>query len=148
MKGTELVQHDELPRYKNQLPSEISGGSFRASIELPKQSVSLILLASDPGKEPPAVPKLRAKSFPHSSGGRQVYLLWNDACRGLRTYEVEASAAAKGPWQRVNDESLWTAYSEPVAKDSTRFYRVRAVDLWDRGGPWSEPIEAPGILWK
>lgn len=118
----------------------IAGNAFSWRGEMSRQSLRLIVLAGDPGKPPLPVQGLRAKRY--AGAPEDVYLLWEDAGRLIKTYEIEHAASEDGPWRRINPDMIATSRVHAGAP-MAGFYRLRAIDFWDRPGAWSEMIEAP-----
>ncbi|XP_070197526.1 alpha-L-iduronidase-like isoform X2 [Littorina saxatilis] len=71
---------------------------------------------------------------------------WSDAnikTKCIKTYEVEFAPGSSGKYQRINPDDLivnvfvFSTDSESKVQGS---YRVRAVDYWDRTGPYSSAV--------
>ncbi|XP_066566970.1 alpha-L-iduronidase isoform X2 [Amia ocellicauda] len=115
-------------------PSE---GSLTLKAELPVPSVLLIHVCAQPGAPPDQVTGVQF--IPVTNG--QVLIGWKDSCvnsRCIKTYEVEFSEDKK-TFQRVNERNtIFTLYVyAPENTDVSGFYRVRAVDYWNRPGAYS-----------
>ncbi len=119
---------------------DINGNIYSWRGEMSRQSLRLIILADDPGKPPSPVQGLRAKRY--AAAADDVYLLWNDAGRLIKTYEIEHATEEEGPWKRINPDMIATCRVHNHAP-SVGFYRVRGIDFWDRPGEWSPVIKTP-----
>ncbi|XP_022342575.2 alpha-L-iduronidase-like isoform X3 [Crassostrea virginica] len=85
----------------------------------------------------------------------QVLLTWSDSCVNTKCilyYDVEfSSKSSSGPYMKINNNStsIVTAFNYvpdvKVLTDSsvTGFYRIRAVDYFQRPGAYSLPVEYP-----
>lgn len=93
----------------------------------------------------------------------EVLLTWSDKkvrSRCVKTYEVEYQASENNTFERINTEDLIllsyqhdeSNYSSDFGKkiekmkNSMVFYRVRAVDYWDRPGTYSNIINSSNII--
>ncbi|KAK7933950.1 hypothetical protein WMY93_004846 [Mugilogobius chulae] len=109
--------------------------TVKAKLSLP--SVLLIHVCAQSKAAPDQVNGLR---FIGITAG-QVLIVWSDHCvnsKCVKTFEVEFSGDGK-EFRRVNvEDTIFTSYVySPVARDVSGLYRVRAVDYWDRPGPFS-----------
>nr|XP_015195539.1 PREDICTED: alpha-L-iduronidase [Lepisosteus oculatus] len=117
-------------------PSE---GSLTLKVELPIPSVHLIHVCAQPQAAPDQVTGV---AFLTVTKG-QVLILWKDGCvnsKCIKTYEVEFSQDKKS-FQRINvRDTIFTLYTyAPESTEVSGFYKVRAVDYWDRPGAYSIP---------
>ena len=120
--------------------TEFAGDRFHWRGDMSRQSLRLIVLAEDPGQAPPPVEGLRAKRY--AAAPQDVYLLWRPAGRTIKTYEIETAPPEREDWRRINPDQIATSRVHRAAPDASR-YRLRAVDFWNRPGPWSAPVAAP-----
>jgi hypothetical protein len=58
--------------------------------------------------------------------------------RCLLGFEVERRSGAGSEWRRVASGVFLTQWHDDDAGGAAFEYRVRAVDLWDRAGPFSD----------
>ena len=88
-------------------------------------------------------------------GSREVFVRWAcaNASRATLAYVVQVSAAGPaGPWTTVNappfpaDISCSFAFAATPAQAEGAYYRVAAVDYWQRMGPFSTPTAA--VPWR
>jgi L-iduronidase len=114
-----------------------AGGKLRVTLEMPLQSVAMVVLARQPAEGPAVPADLRARAYAAIGGGTDVMLLWRGpgrpdaAGRHIRTYEVQASIGGS-PQERLSPDGLvFTGFLHAAADASAR-YRVRAVDFWGR----------------
>ena len=128
-------------------PTAVStvNGAYSTTFDLPLPGVSLLLLSKKPALGPARVERVRLTPFTGCTGDRQVMVSWNDVgSRFIRTYEVLFSETPEGPFERINETDLiCTAYLDTRASAGKGFYRIRAVDYWDRVGPVSEVSTLP-----
>ncbi|XP_055977490.1 alpha-L-iduronidase [Sorex fumeus] len=116
--------------------------------KLPVPALLLLHVCARPEKPPGQVTRLR--TLPLTRG--QLLLVWSDERVGskcLRTYEVQFSA--EGPHtafvpvhRKPSTFNLFVFSPDSAAVSGS--YRVRAVDYWERPGPFSSPVrylEAP-----
>ncbi|XP_072289725.1 alpha-L-iduronidase [Eucyclogobius newberryi] len=109
--------------------------TIKANLALP--SVLLIHVCARPKAAPDQVNGLR---FIGITTG-QVLIVWSDHCvnsKCIKTFEVEFSGDGN-EFKRINvEDTIFTLFVySPVAMEVSGLYRVRAVDYWDRPGPYS-----------
>ncbi|CAL1537818.1 unnamed protein product [Lymnaea stagnalis] len=104
--------------------------------------VYLMHLCSKPSRSPEKVLGVR---FVNITQG-QVMIVWSDRSIGtkcLLTYEVERSQTSPfGPYYKVSTiNSIFTVFIFETESDKVieGYYRIRAVDYWNRGGDYSDP---------
>ncbi|XP_030647534.1 alpha-L-iduronidase [Chanos chanos] len=125
----DALRYDPVP-----FPAE---GNLTLRRTFPVPSLILIHVCSQPDVAPDQVNGLRFISITKG----QVLIIWRDHCIGtkcIKTYEVEFSKD-KSVFHRINTrDTIFTSYTfSPENLDVTGFYRVRAVDYWDRSGEYS-----------
>ncbi|XP_063051513.1 alpha-L-iduronidase [Engraulis encrasicolus] len=126
----------EDPVREGPLPLPRAGGlTLRANLPVP--SVLLIHLCAKPSAAPGQVNGLRF--IPITKG--QVLIVWKDHCinsKCIKCYEIEFSRD-QSKFQRINlSNTIFTSYAHsPENMQVSGFYRVRAVDYWDRSGEFS-----------
>lgn len=76
-------------------------------------------------------------------GPTQIRLSWEHPAGTVTGYELQWSSDGATGWTLVNPQPRGrvTTYSDTVERATTRYYRVRAVNLGIRG-PWSEVASA------
>lgn len=123
-------------------PTAVSAvnGVYSTAFDLPLPGVSLILLSKRPASGPARVDRVQLTRFTGCTGDSQVMVSWRGlGSRFIRTYEVLYSETPDGPFRRINETDLiCTAYLDTSASAGKGFYRVRAVDYWDRAGSISQ----------
>lgn len=112
---------------------DVSGGVVELTFDLPLPAVSLILLLQQPVAPPAAVTGLRVERYGSTQGVENVLLAWEyDPTPARRTYIIEHSPTADGPFERVNPvDVVSAAYLIPGAAGC---YRVYALDYWGQRG--------------
>ncbi|XP_048766464.2 alpha-L-iduronidase-like isoform X4 [Ostrea edulis] len=83
----------------------------------------------------------------------QVLITWTDNCVNTKCilfYDVEFSKAESGPYTKINNSTcIMTAFNyvpnvKVLTDESvTGFYRIRAVDYFQRPGAYSVPVQFP-----
>ncbi|XP_063963644.1 alpha-L-iduronidase-like isoform X2 [Lytechinus pictus] len=139
----------------NQEPVRIAGPEtftppeMTFNISLNKPGVSLIHVCAKSSLAPEKVTGLRLHQYTASD----VLVIWDDSnitTRCILTYDVEhSSTGSEGSYQRINSVDLiFTAFVYSPDEDSngilsgiSGWYRVRAVDYWNRAGPYSDPVQ-------
>ncbi|XP_066510173.1 alpha-L-iduronidase-like [Hoplias malabaricus] len=106
-------------------------------VKLPIPSIFLIHLCARATLSPGQVNGLRFISITKG----QVLVLWKDHCIGtkcIKTYEVEFSKDETS-FHRINlRDTVFTSYTfSPENGEVCGYYRVRAVDYWNRVGEYS-----------
>ncbi|TSO98516.1 Tankyrase-1 [Bagarius yarrelli] len=112
-------------------------GDLSLRVKLPVPSILLIHLCARSTHTPGQVKGL---CFVSISKG-QVLMVWKDHDVGtkcVKTYEVEFSRDGVS-FQRINfRDTVFTSHTfTPESLEVCGWYRVRAVDFWDRAGPYS-----------
>ena len=123
----------------------VKNGSLSFDLDLPLPGVSLILLTRKPDAAPAKIAGLTATHYRGVGEKENVLLSWQAiTAPGLRTYEVLFSESDSGPFQRINTPDLISSAFLHARRTTsgTGFYRIRAVDFWDRAGEESSTIEA------
>ncbi|XP_076126229.1 alpha-L-iduronidase isoform X1 [Alosa pseudoharengus] len=113
------------------------GGGLTLKANLPIPSVLLIHVCAKPSAVPGQVNGLRFISITKG----QVLIVWKDHCitsKCIKSYEIEFSRDLV-KFQRINDHNtIFTSYVySPENMNVSGFYRVRAVDYWERSGEFS-----------
>ncbi|KAL2091698.1 hypothetical protein ACEWY4_011513 [Coilia grayii] len=113
------------------------GGGLTLRANLPVPAVLLIHVCAKPTAVPGQVNGLRF--IPIKKG--QVLIVWKDHCinsKCIKTYEMEFSRD-HAKFQRINhSNTIFTSYAySPENMQVSGFYRIRAVDYWERPGEFS-----------
>lgn len=130
------LRSQEDPQTTGPLPVQ-PDGSLMLKMSLAVPSVLLVHVCAKSKQEPDQVNGVR---FIGVTKG-QVLILWKDHCIGtkcIKTYEVEFSND-RNIFQRINRrDTIFTHFTySPDSLDVSGYYRVRAVDYWDRYGEYS-----------
>ncbi len=114
-----------------------------ANIELPLHTVTFFCISKDPGKSPEKIKGLFSEVYPGlDDDDEDVLIFWEEGSRFIKTYEVLHSDSPDGPFKRINKpDLLCTSFIHSRDEDDTGYYRVRAVDFWNRKGPESKTIK-------
>ncbi|MBD3321839.1 MAG: hypothetical protein GF350_12155 [Chitinivibrionales bacterium] len=128
--------HDELEYLEEPVQVDISGGTFSTDLDMPYNTVSLLVLTQQPGSPPEAVSNVSVTQYGGMYQTREFLVEWDEvSARNIRTYEILYSTAEDGQYTRVNENDIVEAaylHSGPATKGH---YRVRAVDYWGQAGP-------------
>jgi L-iduronidase len=124
-------------------PREVAIGdcSLALDFDLPLPGVSLILLSERPTAGPERVRDVRLARYTGLHGEAQTMVSWQGLpSRAIHTYEVLRSDQPDGSFVRANmPDLICTAFLDVRETNApSGFYRVRAVDFWERRGPESE----------
>jgi L-iduronidase len=128
--------------------ADFGGSGASLNLDLPVSGVSLLLLSADPGK-PPSKPRGIARRIYASliAGREDVAVTWRQDDFTVKTFEVYFSASLQGTFVRVNKpDILSTAFIHQVGKGSAGYYKVRAVDYWDRTSLFSDIVGLDGTV--
>jgi hypothetical protein len=128
--------------------ADFGGSGASLNLDLPVSGVSLLLLSADPGK-PPSKPRTIARRIYASlvAGKEDVAVTWRQDDFTVKTFEVYFSANLQGTFLRVNKpDILSTAFIHQVEKGSAGYYKVRAVDYWDRASLFSDTVGLDGTV--
>ncbi|KAK0050414.1 alpha-L-iduronidase [Biomphalaria pfeifferi] len=105
--------------------------------------IILMHLCSKPLLPPEKVIKLKCMNITQG----QVLIVWSDSnihTKCLARYDVELSQnGPSGPFTKINPRhSVVTAFIYETDSESKveGYYKVRAVDYWNRGGDYSDPV--------
>jgi MYXO-CTERM domain-containing protein len=80
-------------------------------------------------------------------GQEDVTVTWRHEGWTVKTFEVYFSATSDGDFERVNAaDTLTYGYTHQLASLADGFYKVRAVDYWDRVGPFSDTVGLDGSV--
>ncbi|MFW5690648.1 MAG: hypothetical protein ACOCXY_02430 [Planctomycetota bacterium] len=113
-------------------------GTLELKLELPRHSLSLLLLTPKPGKPPKTVKQIRVDTLPGLYGTEHLLTWKGSMSYALHAYEVLHADRIDGEYRRVNKaDLLCTACTGPARKGG--YYRVRAVDVWGQKSE-SEPV--------
>ncbi|XP_066473945.1 alpha-L-iduronidase isoform X1 [Tiliqua scincoides] len=118
------------------LPKE---GSLMLKEQLPVPAVFLIHICARPLSAPDQVSGVRLIGLTKG----QVVVVWEDSCvnsKCLKKFEVVYSRDAKTYHEISIKASIFTMLVYSPGMTVTGFYRVRAVDYWDRTGLFSLPV--------
>uniref|UniRef100_A0A8D0GXV6 Alpha-L-iduronidase n=1 Tax=Sphenodon punctatus TaxID=8508 RepID=A0A8D0GXV6_SPHPU len=114
--------------------------SLILKLELPIPSVFLIHICARPRSAPSQVTGVQLISLTKG----QVLVLWDDhgaSSKCLRRFEVEFSQDDK-TYKRINArDSIFTLFVYSPGSAVSGFYRVRAVDYWEKPGLFSIPVQ-------
>jgi L-iduronidase len=114
----------------------------KVTVNVTDPSVHLLLFTRRSAAVPSTVKGLRTRRYFGGTRQAQVMLTWRGLpSRVLRTYEVFHSKTRNGRYRRINPPELLAAAYLHVADDVRGWYKVRAVDYWDRAGKLSAPIK-------
>lgn len=120
----------------------VKDGATVLQWDMPLPGLSLVLLNRDPQNAPPTPTGLRYEPYKGLDGARQAVLLWGGPeSRFIQTFEVEYSPTADGRYSPISD-SPFRSRAFLLTEPAAGYYRVKAVDFWDRA---SLPSEALGI---
>jgi hypothetical protein len=125
-------------------PVKTRTGALRRRFDLPLPSVSLVLVLRKPATAPKTPSGLRARACATYTDRENILLRWTPlASRNVKTYEVLFSESERGPFKRINPSDLVCGAFLHARKTASGrgFYKVRAVDYWDRAGRASAAIE-------
>ncbi|XP_022096558.1 alpha-L-iduronidase-like isoform X2 [Acanthaster planci] len=141
----EIRKHQDPLRIKG--PNLFTAPKMTFNFNLSKPGVMLFHLCAKPSEKPPQVKSVKL----HSVTQTDVLVSWEDVSSCcLLTYQVEFSPTKQGQYVQISDVDLiFTSYLYSIesANPSLRYsstqgwYRVRAVDYWNRSGMYSTPIE-------
>ncbi|XP_072177683.1 alpha-L-iduronidase-like [Diadema setosum] len=132
-------------------PKSVTGPNLTLDLSISKPGVTVLHICAKPDKIPEKVTNLRLHRYTASD----VLVVWDDSAissRCILTFQVEHSIQGlQGPYQQINDVDLiFTVfvYSPDEQKKTgicvltvDGWYRVRAVDYWNRPGPYSTPVQ-------
>ncbi|MBD3344163.1 MAG: hypothetical protein GF401_03770 [Chitinivibrionales bacterium] len=128
--------HDELEYLEEPVQVDIGGGTFTKNIDLPYNTVSLLVVTQQPDSPPAAVGNVNVKQYGGMYQTREFLVEWDEVpSKNIKTYEILYSATEDGQYSRVNEQDVVSAaylHSGPATKG---YYRVRAVDYWGQTGP-------------
>ncbi|XP_021935805.1 alpha-L-iduronidase isoform X2 [Zootermopsis nevadensis] len=123
---------------------------LRLSVPLKLPSVGLLHICAKAMQGPGHVSRLMVCNVTYN----EVMLFWSDVTvvtRCIKTYEVEFNSVVSDKFRRVNSQdTIFLSYQYAVPSDGTQgervigSYRVRAVDYWNRPGPFSLSVHYPG----
>ncbi|XP_015274811.1 PREDICTED: alpha-L-iduronidase-like, partial [Gekko japonicus] len=137
-KQFQKIREAEDPVVKGPFPLP-EGGSLVLKQELPVPALFLIHICARPHAGPDQVSGVRLISLAR----RQVLVLWDDGCvnsKCLKTFEVVFSQDGKAYHPISVKDSIFTVLVYSPGTRVTGFYKVRAIDYWDRRGPFSLPV--------
>ncbi|MFP4104920.1 MAG: GH39 family glycosyl hydrolase [Phycisphaerae bacterium] len=129
-------------------PAEIavSDGTASLDFDLQVHSVSLVLLTKKPSDAPAAPSRLRSEKYPglHPEDAEELLLMWDGVdSRNIRTYEILFSESVDGEFSRINGpDQIANCFMHTRPVRTKGYYKVRAVDYWDRAGEESDVLEA------
>ncbi len=118
--------------------------SYSTKLTIPLHTTAFVIVSGDHGCGP-EVPKnvYMEKFIGMIPDHEDVQIRFDSGSRFIKTYEVLASDTPEGSFQRINDSDLLaTTYIDSKPIGQRRYYKVRAVDYFDRVGPASDLISA------
>lgn len=118
--------------------------SYSMKMNIPLHTTALIVLSADPGCGPEAPKNVYMEKFIGMIPGHEdVQIRFDSGSRFIKTYEILAADTPEGTFRRINDSDiLATTYIDSKPVGERRYYKVRAVDYFDRVSPASELISA------
>ncbi|XP_062984575.1 alpha-L-iduronidase [Elgaria multicarinata webbii] len=134
----EQIRDAEDPVMKGPFPLPAQG-RLMLKQELPVPAVFLIHICAKPLSAPNQVNGIRLVGLTKG----QVLVLWDDSCVGskcLKKFEVAFSQDGKAYHPISVKDSIFTMLVYSPGTTVTGFYKVRAVDYWDRTGLFSLPV--------
>ncbi|KAK7097242.1 alpha-L-iduronidase-like [Littorina saxatilis] len=123
--------------------SDVNGVVSIPALEVMEPDVVLLHLCQKSPHPPEAVTGLRMINI--TAGERLIR--WSDAnikTKCIKTYDVEFAPGSTGYFNRINpDDIIANAFVFSTDSESKVLgrYRVRAVDYWNRAGPYSSTLE-------
>ncbi|NRA47567.1 MAG: hypothetical protein HRU12_00410 [Phaeodactylibacter sp.] len=113
-------------------------GDFAFEYAYETAGVTLTMLVKDPNKAPPSA--LEAQSFNGLHNDLMTMLNWDQEEEAyIKSYDVFYSEAENGKYQKVNHYDVFElGFLHYGGK--TGFYKVQAVDYWNRKSAFSNPI--------
>lgn len=115
-------------------------GVVEIAFQMPLPGLSVIVLSRDTGVAPPTATALRQEAYTGLDGSRQVVLLWDGAdSRFIRTFVVEYAPNKDGVYVPVSNVEF-RSRSYLLSRPAAGYYRIRAVDFWQRTSAPSEPL--------
>lgn len=140
-----MRENQELSSLSDPEIIEIKDGRYKMSFELPLHGVSLVLISKKTAEKPEKVIGLRAEMYKGLLEDKEEILIkWQgNNSKLIKTYQVLYADSIDGNYIRLNKEDLIdNSYIHIRDKEVEKgFYKVVAVDYWDRKGKESEIIE-------
>ncbi|XP_069482481.1 alpha-L-iduronidase [Ambystoma mexicanum] len=145
IKQFQQIRKAEDPVVQNARPFP-EEGNLLMKVELPIPSVFLIHICAQPNSPPNQVTSVRLIGLTKG----QVAVVWKDEylkTKCLKTFEVEFSPDAT-IYRRINaKDTIFTLFVySPESMMVSGFYRVCAVDYWDKPGLYSLPVKYRDIF--
>ncbi|XP_015683535.1 alpha-L-iduronidase, partial [Protobothrops mucrosquamatus] len=112
---------------------------LRLKQELPIPAVFLLHICAKPLSAPNQVNGIRFIGLMRG----QVLITWDDSCvnsKCLKKFEVMFSVDGKEYHQISVKDNIFTMLIYSPGTTVVGYYKVRAVDYWDRPGPFSVPM--------
>ncbi|XP_061490976.1 alpha-L-iduronidase isoform X2 [Rhineura floridana] len=137
VKQLEQIRDAEDPVVKGPFPLPAKGSLMLKQV-LPVPAIFLVHICAKPLSAPNQVSSIR---FIGLTNG-QVLVMWDDSCvdsKCLKRFEVVFSQDGKVYHQISIKDSIFTKFVYSPGTRVTGFYKVRAVDYWDRAGLFSLP---------
>ncbi|XP_060619697.2 alpha-L-iduronidase isoform X1 [Anolis sagrei] len=138
LKQMEQIREAEDPVVKGPFLLPASG-HLMLKQELPVPAVLLLHICAKPLAAPNQVSNIRLIGLTKG----QVLVTWNDSCvnsKCLKKFEVVFSQDGKAYKQISVKDSIVTMLIYSPGTTVTGFYKVRAVDYWNRPGLFSLPV--------
>ncbi len=120
----------------------LKSNTYTTSLSIPLHTTAFLILSADPGCGP-AVPKnVYVEKFTGLIPEHEdVLILFDSGSRFIQTYEILACDTPIGPFTRINESDIIAAaYIDSKPLGQKRYYKVRAVDYFDRVSPASSLI--------
>jgi L-iduronidase len=141
----ELRDNQELTRRSI---SDLASSTASTNLALPLGSASLLLYTADPGAAPAAATSISLREYASIvAGQKDVMVSFRHQGWTVKTFEIYFSATSDGEFQRVNTpDILGYGFIHSIATDAMGFYKVRAVDYWDRASGFSDTVGLDGTV--
>ncbi|MBD3344635.1 MAG: hypothetical protein GF401_06200 [Chitinivibrionales bacterium] len=128
----ELWDNQELEYMEPPSDETFANNEYSATIDLPLDATSLILLCKDPGIVPPVVQNVRVLQT-DGHKGNEFLITWDPLpSRFIQTYEVLYSETKDGLYERINQSDFLTGIYAHMGPSQMGCYKVQAKDFWGR----------------
>lgn len=135
-----LRQHQDVSIEQAPELINVNAGEYKETISLPASSVCLVMLVpADIISASPKIKKLRTTQYDNINGGNDIMIRWNCSEEYVMTYEVWFSEDNKDFKKVNNTRFIDQGYLHTLDDNiNTGYIKVRAIDYWNRKGPFSE----------